>query len=318
MTVRWGILSTARINDRLLAGVAAAPGCEALAVASRDGDRARAYAERHGIPRAHTGYEALLADPDVDVVYISLPNGLHAEWTLRALEAGKHVLCEKPLSRSAAQANSLFDAAQRAGRRLSEAFMYRHHPQTRQLAALVAGGAIGSLRLIRASFSFPLGNPDDVRLSAALQGGALMDVGCYCVSAARLLAGEPVRVTGWQRLGGDGVDTTFVGVLEHEHGVITHFDAGLELGPRHELELVGDQASLFVADPWLCTRPGMELRRGGEPEQVTVEAVDPYLLEVQDMAAAIRDEREPMLGRDDAVAQAWALEALYEAAGRAG
>jgi len=313
--VRWGVLSTARINDRLLAGIAAAPESEALAVASRDGERARRYAARHEIARAYAGYEALLADPDVDAVYISLPNGLHAEWTLRALEAGKHVLCEKPLSRSAAQAASLFDAAEHAGRLLSEAFMYRHHPQTRRLAELVAAGTVGSLRLIRASFSFPLSDPRDVRLSAALHGGALMDVGCYCVSAARLLAGEPARVTGWQQTGGDGVDTTFVGVLEHERGVLTHFDAGLKLGPRHELELVGDEASLFVADPWLCNRPGIEVRGGGEAEHVAVEAVDPYRLEVQDMAAAIRGEREPLLGRDDAVAQAWALEALYEAAG---
>ncbi|MGH2871971.1 MAG: Gfo/Idh/MocA family protein [Solirubrobacteraceae bacterium] len=315
MRVRWGILSTARINQRLLTGIAASSDSEALAVASRDGDRARDYANRHRIPRAYGSYEALLADPDVDAVYISLPNALHAQWTLRALDAGKHVLCEKPLSASAEQAGALFDAAQHVGRLLSEAFMYRHHPQTHRLAALVADGAIGSLRLIRASFSFPLHDSGDVRLSADLEGGALMDVGCYCVSAARLLAGEPARVTGWQRLGGDGVDTTFVGVLEHEHGVISYFDAGLTLGPRHELELVGDQASLLVADPWLCTRPGIELRRGGGAEPIAIEPVDPYLLEVQDMAAAIRGERRPLLGRDDAVGQASTIEALYEAAG---
>ncbi|MGH2914732.1 MAG: Gfo/Idh/MocA family protein [Solirubrobacteraceae bacterium] len=318
MAVQWGILSTARINDRVLAAIAASPLCEAAAVASRDEDRARDYARGHGIPRAYGGYQTLLADPGVEAVYISAPNALHGEWTRRALEAGKHVLCEKPLSRSAELADSLFDVAERAGRLLSEAFMYRHHPQTSRLRELVDGGAIGSLALIRASFSFPIGDPGDVRLSAELDGGALMDVGCYCVSAARLLAGEPASVNGWQTIGGDRVDVAFVGVLEHEHGVISHFDAGIELAQRHELEVVGDQATLLVSDPWLCDAPGIELRRGGECERIAIPAADPYRLEVDNLAAAIRGEGEALLGRRDAVGQARAIEALYAAAADGG
>ncbi len=312
--VRWGLLSTARINRRIEEAIAASPLCEVLAVASRDGGRASEYARSHGIPRAHAGYEALLADPDIEAVYVSLPNGLHPEWALRALQAGKHVLCEKPLSARAGEAASLFDAAERAGRLLSEGFMYRHHPQTRRLAELVRGGAIGSPRLIRASFSFPLGDPHDVRLSATLQGGALLDVGCYCVDAARLIAGEPVRVSGWRAIGGDGVDVRFAGTLEHLDGVIAQFDAGIRLAPRQGLEIVGDEASLHVPDPWLCNEPGIELRRGGRAEVIPVPGADPYLLEVEDIATAIRGGLSPLLGRTEAVSQARTIEALREAA----
>ncbi len=152
----WGLLSTARINDALLRGIAEVPDVQALAVASRDAGRANAYARAHGIERAYGSYEQLLADPDVDVVYISLPNGMHVEWTHAALEAGKHVLCEKPLSRSPAEVERLFDLADERGLYLSEAFMYRHHPQTKRLKQLVDEGAIGELRLIRGDLQLQL------------------------------------------------------------------------------------------------------------------------------------------------------------------
>ncbi|MGH2864094.1 MAG: Gfo/Idh/MocA family protein, partial [Solirubrobacteraceae bacterium] len=186
----WGFLSTARINEALLRGISAVPDARALAVASRDSDRAGAYARAKGIERAYGGYAELLADPDVEVVYVSLPNGLHVEWTEAALEAGKHVLCEKPLSRSPAEVERLFKLAHERGLHLCEAFMYRHHPQTKRLKELVEGGAIGELRRIRGSFSFPC-DPDDPRMQAGMDGGGLMDVGCYPVSMARYLAGEP-------------------------------------------------------------------------------------------------------------------------------
>jgi predicted dehydrogenase len=183
MALQWGVLSTARINDAFLAGVAASQRGRVLAVASRDADRARAYAAERQIERAYGDYEALLADPDVQAVYISLPNGLHLDWTRRALQAGKHVLCEKPLGRRAADVAAAFELAAREDRLLMEAFMYRHNPQTARLRSLVADGAIGRLRLIRASFSFPLADAGDVRLSRGLDGGGLMDVGCYCVNS---------------------------------------------------------------------------------------------------------------------------------------
>jgi xylose dehydrogenase (NAD/NADP) len=314
MTVQWGILSTARINDKFIAGVAESQQSAVLAVASRDHVRAERYASERGIPRAYDSYEALLADPDVEAVYISLPNALHLEWTGRALEAGKHVLCEKPLSRRAADVRAAFDLAERHDRVLMEAFMYRHHPQTARLVDLVRSGAIGRLRVIRAAFSFHFEDPEDVRLSAALEGGALMDVGSYCVSAARLLAGEPELVSGTQVLGGDGVDVTFTGWMRFAGEVTAHFDSGLILDDRFDLEVVGEEASLFLADPWHCRTPGIELRRAQATEIIEIAPANSYGLEADNLAAAIRGDSAPLLGRADAEGQAATIEALYASA----
>ncbi|MBV9472281.1 MAG: Gfo/Idh/MocA family oxidoreductase, partial [Solirubrobacterales bacterium] len=180
--MRWGVVSTAQINRLFLSGAREARGVEILAVASRDAARARQYAREQGIERAYGDYDALLADPEVEAVYVSLPNSLHVEWSMRALAAGKHVLCEKPLGRRVAEVSAAFELAERQGRLLMEAFMYRHNPQTRRLVELVAAGAVGRVRTIRAAFGFLAADPADVRLSAGLDGGALMDVGCYCVS----------------------------------------------------------------------------------------------------------------------------------------
>jgi xylose dehydrogenase (NAD/NADP) len=312
--VKWGILSTAKINGLFLAGAREAENTEVVAVASRDGARADAFAAEHGIPRTHGSYEALLQDPEVEAVYIPLPNSMHAEWSVRALRSGKHVLCEKPLSRRAADVEQAFDVAEREGRLLMEAFMYRHNPQTRRLTELVAERAIGSLRLVRASFSFVARNPADVRLSKELDGGALMDVGCYCLSGTRLLAGEPERASAFQVLGGDGVDVAFTAVMQMPGNVLAHFDAGLSLAPRDELEVVGDAGSLFLDDPWHARKPVIELRRQDEVERIETPVADSYRLEAENFSAAIRGEAEPLLGREDAAGQARAIEALYRAA----
>lgn len=314
--LRWGLLSTARINDAFLGGVATSDGAGAVtAVASRDGDRARAYAARHGIPRAHDGYDALLADPEVDAVYVSLPNGLHLEWSERALRAGKHVLCEKPLGRDPAEVAAAFDLAQARGLVLGEAFMYRHHPQTIQLAELVAEGAIGPLRAIRSSFSFLLGDPADVRLRSELDGGALMDLGCYCVSAARLLAGEPQAVAGVQVLGGEGVDVSFAGALGFRGGVVGHFDVSFEATASSALEVVGRDGVLHVADPWHVREPGIELRDASGTRRIEVAGADAYALEAEDLARAASGRDAPRLGRADGVGQAATLAALHAVAG---
>jgi D-xylose 1-dehydrogenase (NADP+, D-xylono-1,5-lactone-forming) len=315
VAVQWGILSTASINDKFLAGLAESETCQALAVGSRDTARAEAYAREHGIERAYGSYEELLADPDVEAVYISLPNALHLPWTRRALKAGKHVLCEKPLSRSPDEVRAAFDVAEREGRLLMEAFMFRHNPQTARLAQLVRGGAVGRLRLIRSSFSFFIHDPADVRLGAELAGGALMDVGCYCVSGARLLAGEPTSALGWELIGGDGVDVAFVGTLRFPDHVYAQFDAGFVFADRHHLEVVGEEASLFLADPWHGRTPVIELRRDHRVlERIEPEPVNSYRLEAENLAAAIRGEGAPLLGRDDAVGQARAIQGLYAAA----
>jgi predicted dehydrogenase len=314
MTAQWGLLSTARINDAFIAGVAQSQESAVLAVASRDHARAARYAAERGIERAYDNYEALLADPDVDAVYISLPNALHLEWTGRALQAGKHVLCEKPLSRRAADVHAAFDLAERHDRLLMEAFMWRHHPQTARMVDLVESGAIGRLRVIRASFSFHFSDPGDVRLNAGLQGGALMDVGCYCVSAARLLAGEPELVSGTQVMGGDGVDVTFAGWMRFPGEVVAHFDSGVILDDRYGLEVVGEEGSLLVPDPWHARTPRIELRRSHATEVIDVPSADSYGLEADNLAAAIRGAAVPLLGRGDAEGQARALEALYASA----
>jgi D-xylose 1-dehydrogenase (NADP+, D-xylono-1,5-lactone-forming) len=311
--VRLALLSTARINEPLIAGAREAAGVEVVAIGSRDLSRAEAEAARLGVPRAHGSYEGLLADPDVDAVYIALPNSLHVEWSIRALEAGKHVLCEKPLSRRPAEVARAFDAAERAGRVLAEGFMWRHHPQARRLEALV--GEIGGARLIRAAFSFPLDRPGDIRLTAALDGGALMDVGCYCVSAARLLAGEPTAVAATQVVGGDGVDVRLAATMRFPPDVIAHFDCGLDLALRDELEVVGLDGALFCDDPWFSRAPGIELRGAdGASEHVDVSAPDAYGCELEDFAAAAAGELEQRWGRRDAIGQARAIEALYESA----
>jgi predicted dehydrogenase len=314
MLVKWGIISTAKINRKFLAGARQSSELEILAVASRERQSAERYAAEHGIDRAYGGYDALLADPEIDVVYISLPNSMHVEWTIRALEAGKHVLCEKPMGRRAADVQQAFDVAQREGRLLMEAFMYRHNPQTLRLLELLRDGAVGRVRMIRSTFSFAEANPDNVRLTTALDGGALMDVGSYCVSGSRLIAGEPRRVSAEQVVGGDGVDIVFAATMRFGGDVLASFDAGLALDIRDELEVVGDEGSVFLDDPWHCLEPVIELRREGERERIEIEVVNSYLLEAENMSAAIRGEAPLLLGRDDAVGQARTIEALYESA----
>jgi D-xylose 1-dehydrogenase (NADP+, D-xylono-1,5-lactone-forming) len=312
--IRWGFLSTAKINDKVLAGAAEADDAEVVAVGSRDAARAEAYARARGIERAYGSYEALLADPELDAIYISLPNSLHVEWSIRTLEAGKHVLCEKPLSRRPDDVERAFDAAERSRRVLMEAFMYRHNPQTARLKALVDDGAIGRLRLVRGAFSFPLAAAADVRLDPALDGGALMDVGCYCVSGARLLAGEPEEVYGEQVLAESGVDNLFTGSMRFPGDVLAQFDCGFVLQVRDELEAIGEDGSVFLDDPWHSRTPVLEVRGRAGVEEIVLDVADSYRLEIENMGAAIRGEAPPLLGREDALGQARAIDALYRSA----
>jgi len=312
---RWGILSTANINEKLIAAAQSSDEVEMVAVASRNPARADAYAREHGLERGCGSYDELLADPDLDAIYISLPNAMHVEWATRALEAGKHVLCEKPLSRRVADVEALFDAADRSGRLCMEAFMWRHNPQTKRLAALVAEGAIGQLRLVRAAFSFPLADMGDVRMNSALEGGGLMDVGCYCVSAVRLLAGEPRVVTAQQVSAPSGVDQRFVATLSGDADVLAAIDAALDLPDRSELEAIGSEGSIRVSDPWHCRAPGLDVRRGEHEERIASSSpLDSYRLQLENFSAAIEGRGEPLLGRADALGQARVIEALYRAA----
>jgi predicted dehydrogenase len=317
--LRLGLLSTANINREILAAAATCDDISVLAVASRDLARAEAYARERGLERAHGSYEGLLADAEVDAVYVSLPNGLHHEWTMRALAAGKHVLCEKPYSRHPGEVEEAFAVAGRSGLVLMEAFMYRHHPQTAVVAGLVREGAIGAPRLVRAAFAFQLGSVEDIRASAELEGGSLMDVGCYCVSGLRLLAGEPESAVGEQIVGSSGVDMSFRGALRFPDGTVGELRCSLE-APRHqELQVVGENGRLRVEAPWRVDWGGdVLLERDGEVTRVDVPEADSYVRQLANFADAAAGVAPALLGREDALGQARAIDALYRSAAERG
>jgi D-xylose 1-dehydrogenase (NADP+, D-xylono-1,5-lactone-forming) len=301
----WGILGPGRIAPRIVRGIAATDRARLVAVGSRDGGRARAFADAQGIPTAHGSYEALLDDPSVDVVYVALPNALHAEWTIRALRAGKHVLCEKPLALSVAEVDAIADAARASSTIAVEAFMYLHHPQILRAVELVRSGALGPVEVVSGSFSFPLAHPGDPRLDRALGGGSLWDVGCYPVTFAHRVAGAvPVAVEAFARFGpggpASGIDMTFAGLLHFPDGMIAAFDCGFAAPDRQRLEVVGREATLLLDAPFLTTPdgppPSLVLRRGGVEERIEVETVDQYAREVEDLTGAILDGREPRVG----------------------
>ncbi len=312
--VRFGIISTAHINRLVIPGMQESDKAELVAVASREQSRAEEYAREWGIERAYGSYDALLEDPDIDAVYISLPNTMHCEWSIKAVEAGKHVLCEKPLSRHPEEVEQAFDAAERTGYLLTEAFMYRHNPQAKKLVELLHEGAIGELRLVRSTFSYSLYDADNIRLRTDVEGGSLMDVGCYCVSGSRLLAGEPEEVHGRAFIGSSGTDWVFAGSMRFSGDVFGLFDCGTSLPNRDELEAVGREGSLFLDDPWHGRTPVIELRTDGKVERIELDPVDSYRLEVENLCDAIGGNAPLLLGREDALAQARALEALHRSA----
>ena len=305
--VRWGLLATGDIAHKILAGAALSPDIEIVAVGSRSAERAARFAADNGIPRAHGRYQDLLADPEVEAVYVCLPNSLHHAWTMKALAAGKHVLCEKPYTRHPAQVDEAFDAAEASGLVLQEGFMWRHTPQARTMLELLP--SLGEVRLVRAAFSYVMDAGYNINVDSSLDGGSLMDVGCYCVSAARLLLGEPIRVSGEQVIGPGGVDHRFVGVLRFPEDRLACIHSGFDADAEF-LEIVGADATLRLPDPWHSVT-GL-LYRGDE--EIRVEPTNPYLMELEDMNAAIRGERAPLLGRADALGQARTIDALFRAA----
>jgi D-xylose 1-dehydrogenase (NADP+, D-xylono-1,5-lactone-forming) len=312
--LRLGLLSTARINDAILAAAAASDSVEVVAVASRDAGRAAAYAAERSIPRSHGSYEELLADDGVDAVYISTPNALHAPWSRAALEAGRHVLSEKPVDEDPEVVDGLFALARERGLVFTEAFMWRHLPQTRVLTDLLAQGAVGELRVLRVWAGFLLTREGDPRLDPAQQGGSLMDIGCYCVSALRLLAGEPEAVTAQAVIGTTGVDLRMAATLRFPGPVLGTFDCAFDRPPGFGLHVVGTEGSIEVDDPWFGVAPGLRVRSAdGSVREVAVPAVDPYVAQLEDLAGAIADGRRPLLDRDEVVGQARTLQALLRA-----
>ncbi|MFH1529486.1 MAG: Gfo/Idh/MocA family oxidoreductase [Pseudomonadota bacterium] len=316
MKLRWGILGTASIAETFVQAVRRSDTSVVQAVASRDGARAKAWAADMGIPETYGAYDDLLAAGNVDAVYVPLPNALHAPWTIRSLEAGIPVLCEKPFAMNAGEAREVMAVADRTGLPVAEGFMYRFHPVFDAALRLLDDGVIGALVSIDSRFSFFEDDRTGVVASAALGGGALMDVGCYCVNLSRLVArSEPVRVTALQV--GDAVDDTLMGIMEFPGGVLARFETSIASAEDHRAEIRGTEGTLVLPDPWI---PGREdtriiVRRRGEPDAViAVPGADTYRLEIEDFAAAVTTRRAPRWTGADAVANMAVLDALIAAA----
>ena len=325
--LRWGILSTATIaRQKVIPGIARAPRCRIVAIASRDEALARGVAAGAGIPRAHGSYEALLADPEVDAVYIPLPNHLHAEWAIAAANAGKHVLCEKPLALTAADAERMIAAAEAAGVRLMEAFMYRLHPSWVATRELIALGRIGRLVAIQSWFSYFNDDAANIRNVAAFGGGALYDIGCYCVNLSRMLFGEePTRVdASIQRDPVSDVDTLTSGVLEFPAGVAT-FTCSTRAEDDQRVHIYGSDGRISIEIPFNIPpdRPThVFVTSGGDPpvnpatERLTFETADPYSVEAAAFASAVLDGGQVPVPPADAVSNLRVIERLFEAGAR--
>jgi predicted dehydrogenase len=315
-TLNWGLLSTARINNALIPPLQVSKRNKLLAVASRTQEAADAYAEEKRITRAYGSYDALLADPEIDVIYNSLPNHLHAEWTIRAIEAGKHVLCEKPLALSAEGVDAIQAAARKHGRVAAEAFMYRHHPQTLQVQEIVESGSLGTVKLIRGSFSFLLTRERDIRLNLEWGGGSIWDIGCYPISYARSVLGEnPLEVFGWQILGRTGVDETFVGQMKFANNVLMQFDSSFAIPYQTFMEIVGSEGSLNIPMPFQPKEnEKIYLTRDGKTESIKIKGQELYLGEVEDMADAILLGKKPRISLEDSRGNVMTITALLESA----
>ncbi len=314
--LNWGLLSTANINRALIPPLQVSKRNHLLAVASRSQENADAYAKDKMIERAHGSYEALLADPDIDVIYNSLPNHLHAEWTIKAVEAGKHVLCEKPLALTLDEVDAIKAAAHKHGRVVAEAFMYRHHPQTLQVQELVKSGSLGALKLIRASFGFFLDREDDIRVNPEMGGGSIWDVGCYPISYARTIVGDaPLEVFGEQVTGPTGVDLTFAGQMKFANDVLAQIDCSFDIPLYWGVEILGSEASLRIPSPFKPeVNEKLFLTRGDQTETIIVKGQELYIGEVEDMADAILLGKNPHISLDDSRVNIAVILALLESA----
>lgn len=314
--LNWGFLSTAKINQRVMPAFRESKRNCLYAVASRAQETADSYAGKWKIPRAFGSYEALLSAPDVDVIYNPLPNNLHAEWTIKAMRAGKHVLCEKPFALTLEEVDAVQKVAEETGKIISEAFMYRHHPQTLKVKQLVDEGMLGKVKLIRGSFTYIYSPEGNYRSDPAMGGGALWDIGCYPLSYARAILGlEPVEVFGWQVRGASGTDDSFIAQLRFPGDVFTQFDCSFALPHHTFMELVGDEGTLIIPVPFTPqSKEFLFLTRGGKTEKITIKAPGLYHGEVEDMADAILLGKPPRISLADTRNNTIAILALFESA----
>ncbi len=313
--VRWGIIGPGYVARRaIMPAFAVVPGVEVAAVASSQRGRAQQFAADFAIPRAYGGYDLLIDDPDIDAVYIALPNHLHREWTVRALMAGKHVLCEKPLAATTADAQAMAQAAEATDLILMEAVMYRFHPRMRELVSIVRSGDLGEARLVRASFCFPLTDPDNYRNRPEMGGGALLDVGSYCVNAARwIVSEEPVAATALGTLGESGIDESVSGVLEFASGALAQVQCSFGAAEHQALDVVCDTGAITAALPftaWSNSETSLIVSQGGQMDEIQFTPADPYALMIAHFSDCVRGDDTPWFAADDGVGTIRAIDAL--------
>ena len=319
----WGVLSTSNIGRIAVnPAIQASSNGELLAVASRDEDKAQAFAADLKIPTSYGSYEALLDDERIEAVYNPLPNSLHKEWTIKAAERGKHILCEKPLALNSAECREMEAVAASNGVKLLEAFMYRFHPRTEKVLEMIHGGAVGDLRQIRSTLTFPLDRPKDIRWDASLGGGALMDVGCYCINVSRTMAGrEPVEVRAMANFLEGGVDKQMAGTLRFENGMLAHFDCSLTMERSEVYHVQGDDGHVRVQNAY---RPGLEkvaIEQFDVENELTttwVDGADEYKLMVEHFADCVLNGSPLRYSAEEAALNMKVIEALYKSARQEG
>ena len=318
--VRWGLLSTANINQALIPPIRASERSVLAAVASRSQESAEVYAAEWNIPQAFGSYEAMLESDAVDAVYISLPNHLHAEWSIKAMENGKHVLCEKPFALTVEEVDRVRAVSEETGMVIAEAFMYRHHPQTKIAEEFIRSGRLGDVTAVRGVFTFKMGSRDNVRLVPEWGGGSLWDVGCYPMSMAQfLLGGPPQWVFGDQWLGPEGVDDMFVGQMHYEGGRMAQFTCGFRTPEHAYVEVLGTNGILRINEPFkpkLSDNNFLFEDVDGDADEIPVPEKDLYLGEVEDLESAVLDGAEPYLSLDETRNHIRTIVALYQSAAK--
>ena len=319
--LRLGILGAANIAlEEIIPAAARSDMVEVAAVATRGGGKADEVKDPLPDVNLFEDYESLIEGDEVDAVYIPLPNSMHVGWTLRALEAGKHVLCEKPFSLDASGAEEAVDAARQAGLTLMEGFMFRLHPQTLRLREIITGGDIGAVRQVIAQFGHRLDDPGDVRADGSLGGGALGDVGCYAISGTRLAFGvEPRRASAFARFDEDDADREIAGVLEFDEGVGV-ISCSISSARRERMEIFGTDGKITLKAPFRPDKSGgeMQIVRDGGTEIESFEQSNPYLAELEEFAAAVKEERDPVVGPQEILGNARAIGALLRSAREGG
>ncbi len=314
--LRWGILGVGQISEILAPAIQSSRFAVPYAISSRSQKKSKEFAERHGFLKAHGSYQELLEDPKVDVVYNSLPNWLHCEWTIKALKLGKHVLCEKPLANSLSECKKMIKVSKKTDRLLVEAFAYRFHPQTIRIKSIIESGKIGKIRIIRAFLGFPLNlGTSNVRFKDQSGGGVLMDMGCYAINVIRYLVGsEPLRVYGHELLGTKHpVDLTFGGILAFSRELLGIFSCTFLTVRDFQLEIIGSKGSIFVASPWHpdSIHPSFTLQLGTKKQVITSKrGGDIYRLQVDQFSRCIREKVQPNLSLQDSLGNMAVIEAL--------